>query len=64
MVKRLLPIGDEKFLPDATDALALAICNAWRGRADAIASSATTLTPAQQRWREAESRARQRRATN
>jgi crossover junction endodeoxyribonuclease RuvC len=64
MVRRLLPIGDEKFLPDATDALALAICNAWRGRADAIASSATTLTPAQQRWREAESRARQRRATN
>jgi crossover junction endodeoxyribonuclease RuvC len=60
MVRRLLPIGDEKFLPDATDALALAICNAWRGRAETSSGSATSLTPAQQRWREAESRARRR----
>lgn len=68
MVRRLLPLGDGNFLPDATDALALAICNAWRGRADAVATTATavnaSLTPAQQRWREAESRARQSRATN
>ena len=60
MVRRLLPIGEEKFLPDATDALALAICNAWRGRADVASSTVITLTPAQQRWREAESRARSR----
>lgn len=70
MVRRLLPLGEDKFLPDATDALALAICNAWRGRADAATtvSSAqgvqTSLTPAQQRWREAESRARHSRLTN
>jgi len=55
MVRRLLPIGGEKFLPDATDALALAICNAWRGRPDV---GTVALTPAQQRWREAESLAR------
>ena len=59
MVRRLLPLGEAKILPDATDALALAICNAWRGRADGILATATTLTPAQQRWREAESLARQ-----
>ena len=78
MVRRLLPLGTDTFLPDATDALALAICNAWRGRADAVSAvtSAVTsgvtsaggvqisLTPAQQRWREAESRARHSRRTN
>jgi crossover junction endodeoxyribonuclease RuvC len=58
MVRRLLPLGDDTFLPDATDALALAICNAWRGRADSQPSLHRMLTPAQQRWREAESRAR------
>lgn len=59
MVRRLLPLGDDKFLADATDALALAICNAWRGRPDGASTAKATLTPAQQRWREAESRARQ-----
>lgn len=59
MVRRLLPLGEEKILPDATDALALAICNAWRGRAEGVTTTAATLTPAQQRWREAESLARQ-----
>ncbi len=64
MVRRLVSLSEDKLLPDATDALAIAICNAWRGRADTpqvalnLAGSATTLTPAQQRWREAESRAR------
>ena len=58
MVRRLLPLGNEKILPDATDALALAICNAWRGRADTASTATASLTPAQQRWREAESRAR------
>lgn len=66
MVSRLLPRVEAKLLPDATDALALAICNAWRGRPDAATSSAgnASLTPAQQRWREAESRARQSRPKN
>ncbi|GAB2819601.1 crossover junction endodeoxyribonuclease RuvC [Alpinimonas psychrophila] len=70
MVRRLIPLGTDTFLPDATDALALAICNAWRGRADAVTAVTsaggvqTSLTPAQQRWREAESRARHSRRTN
>ncbi len=79
MVRRLLPIGSDSFLPDATDALALAICNAWRGRADSVigavhedshhgAGGVTPppggLTPAQQRWREAESLARRHRPKN
>lgn len=59
MVRRLVPIGDEKFLPDATDALALAICNAWRGSTLATKNAVTALTPAQQRWRDAESRAKE-----
>jgi crossover junction endodeoxyribonuclease RuvC len=58
MVRRLLPLGQGKILPDATDALALAICNAWRGRPDGITQTTTSLTPAQQRWRQAESLAR------
>ena len=70
MVRRLLPLGTDTFLPDATDALALAICNAWRGRADAVTAVTSaggvpiSLTPAQQRWREAESRARHSHRTN
>lgn len=58
MVSRLLPLGRAKILPDATDALALAICNAWRGRPDGGTPTVTSLTPAQQRWRQAESLAR------
>lgn len=58
MVDRLLKLPPGKHLPDATDALALAICNAWRGRAGGIAKE--QLTPAQQRWRQAESQAKKR----
>lgn len=56
MVRRILAMSDEKLLPDATDALALAICNAWRSSVGH--SSSSTLTPAQQRWRDAERQAR------
>lgn len=58
MVGRLLDLPNEKLLPDATDALALAICNAWRGGAGT--SPLGALTPAQQRWREAERQAKKR----
>lgn len=58
MVSRLLSLPDEKYLPDATDALALAICNAWRG--SSATSQAQALTPAQRRWREAERQAKKR----
>ncbi|MEY4102641.1 MAG: hypothetical protein RIR88_775, partial [Actinomycetota bacterium] len=56
MVARLLTLPEERYLPDATDALALAICNAWRGSSVSLASQA--LTPAQRRWREAERQAK------
>jgi len=67
MVRRILTMDDATLLPDATDALALAICNAWRGGAGAgggTASSTAELTPAQQRWRDAESLARRKRGSN
>jgi len=67
MVRRILTMDDATLLPDATDALALAICNAWRGGAGAgggSTSSTTELTPAQQRWRDAESLARRQRGSN
>jgi crossover junction endodeoxyribonuclease RuvC len=58
MVGRLLTLPEGKLLPDATDALALAICNAWRGGAGTAPKG--TLTPAQQRWRDAERQAKKR----
>lgn len=58
MVTRLLALPEKKYLPDATDALALAICNAWRG--SALSAPTGQLTPAQQRWREAERQSRKR----
>ncbi len=63
MVGKLLALPEGKLLPDATDALALAICNAWRGGAGSLSSSVNTtdgLTPAQQKWREAERQSRRR----
>ncbi len=63
MVKKLLSMPDDKLLPDATDALALAICNAWRGGAGSLVSAENNedgLTLAQQKWREAERLSRRR----
>jgi crossover junction endodeoxyribonuclease RuvC len=63
MVARLLNTSVDGLLPDATDALALAITNAWRGGGPAQisdASAAGDLTPAQQKWREAERLSRRR----
>lgn len=54
MVQRLLAMPDAKMLPDATDALALAICHSWRGSPAADTGGPQTLTPAQQKWRDAE----------
>lgn len=67
MVRRILTMDESKLLPDATDALALAICNAWRGGSGTgggTASATTELTPAQRRWRDAESLARRTRGSN
>lgn len=57
MVGKVLVLPQGKLLPDATDALAIAICNAWRGGSGGQVSGTTHsegLTPAQQQWREAE----------
>lgn len=60
MVARLLKLDVVPKPADAADALALAICHAWRGSAR-TAPTATALTPAQKAWRAAESAARGRR---
>lgn len=63
MVARLLNTSVDGLLPDATDALALAITNAWRGGGAAQVSEAANsgdLTPAQQKWRDAERLSRRR----
>jgi crossover junction endodeoxyribonuclease RuvC len=64
MVAKVLRLAEVPKPADAADALALAICHAWRlplgaigtGAATAagVTGSPTTLTPAQQAWRAAE----------
>jgi len=56
MVARVLGLAEAPRPADAADALALAICHAWRVGAPTAASAggAGTLTPAQRAWREAE----------
>lgn len=63
MVSKILVLPEGKLLPDATDALAIAICNAWRGGSGGVASTVSNsdgLTPAQQKWREAERQSKNR----
>jgi crossover junction endodeoxyribonuclease RuvC len=53
MVARVLRLDTLPQPADAADALAIALCHAWRG--GAVASSGeSTLTPAQKAWRDAE----------
>ena len=57
MVARILGLAEAPKPADAADALAIAICHAWRGgpvAADAGGATDTALTPAQQAWRAAE----------
>lgn len=63
MVARLLGLDSVPQPADAADALALAICHAWRGTTPAAVAPdvSAELTPAQQAWRAAESKARGRR---
>ena len=56
MVARVLGLDAVPRPADAADALALAICHAWKG--PAIVPADGTLTPAQQAWRNAEKAAR------
>jgi len=52
MVTRVLGLATPPKPADAADALALAICHAWRG--GPVAAASGPLTPAQRAWREAE----------
>ncbi|MET0735473.1 MAG: crossover junction endodeoxyribonuclease RuvC [Microbacterium sp.] len=56
MVARILRLDALPQPADAADALALALCHAWRGGARAAASG--PLTPAQRAWADAERSAR------
>lgn len=59
MVARLLGLREAPKPADAADALALAICHAWRrdglgGSSSTASPAAAGLTPAQRAWRDAE----------
>jgi crossover junction endodeoxyribonuclease RuvC len=58
MVARILGLAEIPKPADAADALALAICHAWRTpiTVSSTGSDAQALTPAQQAWRAAEKR--------
>jgi crossover junction endodeoxyribonuclease RuvC len=57
MIARILRLDEVPQPADAADALALALCHAWRGGA-AQAPTGGTLTPAQRAWADAERLAR------
>ena len=54
MVARILRLDAVPKPADASDALALAICHAWRAGVASTPAAEGTLTPAQQAWRAAE----------
>ena len=59
MVARVLRLEELPKPADAADALAIALCHAWRTPAGPAAAKGTTgLTPAQRAWAEAEKRAK------
>lgn len=55
MVARVLRLEELPQPADAADALAIALCHAWRGGAESAPGQAA-LTPAQRAWRDAEKR--------
>ena len=54
MVARILRLDELPKPADAADALALALCHAWRGSVVASTAAAGVLTPAQRAWADAE----------
>ena len=58
MVARILRLDDLPRPADAADALALALCHAWRTGAPSKPGDPSALTPAQRAWAEAERLAR------
>jgi crossover junction endodeoxyribonuclease RuvC len=61
MVQRVLGLDAPPTPADASDALALALCHAWRSGAPTATSRPGGLTPAQEAWRTAEKSAAARR---
>ena len=57
MVARVLRLAEVPKPADAADALALAICHAWRSGGAVAPTGGGELTPAQRAWRAAESAA-------
>ncbi|MDR2294384.1 MAG: crossover junction endodeoxyribonuclease RuvC [Microbacterium sp.] len=58
MVARVLRLDALPQPADAADALAIALCHAWRGGPVAAGAPERALTPAQRAWAEAEKRGR------
>lgn len=58
MVARILRLDALPKPADAADALALALCHAWRAGVGAAPASGGALTPAQRAWQDAERLAR------
>jgi crossover junction endodeoxyribonuclease RuvC len=58
MVARVLRLDALPQPADAADALALALCHAWRAPSPASEGSAGALTPAQRAWADAEKRSK------
>jgi len=54
MVARVLRLDELPKPADAADALALALCHAWRAGGPVAPSAGGVLTPAQRAWRDAE----------
>ncbi len=55
MIARVLGLDEAPKPADAADALALAVCHAWRlGSPDRVGPGPATLTPAQRAWRDAQ----------
>jgi crossover junction endodeoxyribonuclease RuvC len=54
MVAKVLGLDDIPRPADAADALAIAICHAWRAPFERPDADSSALTPAQQAWRAAE----------
>jgi len=59
MVTRLLGLAEAPKPADAADAIAIAVCHAWRQPAP-TAAGAGAMTPAQKAWRDAEASSRRR----
>lgn len=61
MIARILRLDAAPRPADAADALAIALCHAWRGAPSTASAVGSSLTPAQQAWADAERGARGRR---